>query len=84
LFTELDPHDPAYEPLESLLAKADEEFNLGNLDESANHIESSQWAKATRAYTRAQVRALQVIQALHPAPDKPQDFGVWRNKDMAI
>jgi hypothetical protein len=76
LFTDLDPHDPAYKPLESILAIAEEEFNLGNLVEAADNIEASHWAKATRAYTRAQVRALQVTQALHTAPDKPEDFDV--------
>jgi hypothetical protein len=76
LFTELDPHDPAYKPLQSLLSKAEEEFNLGNHDESGSNIELSQWAKATRSYTRAQVRALQVIQALLPVPETPEDFDV--------
>ena len=76
LFTELDQHDPAYKPLECLLAKAEEEFNLGNRVESAGSKGLSQWAIATRAYTRAQVRALQVIQALDPAPEKPEDFNV--------
>ncbi|MGZ9234157.1 MAG: hypothetical protein ACXW4E_01405 [Anaerolineales bacterium] len=33
-------------------------------------------AKALRAYTRAQVRANQVIEALCPPPSKPGDFGI--------
>ena len=33
-------------------------------------------AKALRAYTRAQVRANQVLDALYPPPSKPGDFGI--------
>lgn len=76
LFSELDSHDAAYKPLESLLANAEEQFNLGNLLEADGNTTLSPWAKATRAYTRAQVRALQVIQVLHPVPEKPEDFDV--------
>lgn len=79
LLTALDKQDPAYEALEGILAQAEKEFRMGNTGESTNDMELSQWAKATRAYTRAQVRALQVIQGLHPAPEKPEDFGVQGN-----
>ncbi len=76
LFTDLDLYDAAHKPLGRLLAKTEEEFNVGHQVESAGNKDLSQWAKASRAYTCAQVRALQVIQALHPAPHKPEDFGV--------
>ena len=74
LLSELDQQSPSYLPLEGLLAQAGQEFEKGNAPDS--DVSSAHWAKATRAFTRAQVRALQVIQALCPAPASPSDFGV--------
>lgn len=46
LFTDLDPQDSAYKPLDSILAIAEEEFNLGNRVEAADNTETSPWAKS--------------------------------------
>jgi hypothetical protein len=76
LFSQLGQQDPAYEPLKDILSQAEKEFQTGDLIRSENGMTPAHWAKATRAFTRAQVRALQVIQALEPALDKPEDFGL--------
>jgi hypothetical protein len=76
LFSQLGQQDPAYEPLKDLLSQAGKDVQIGNLIRSESGMMPSHWAKATRAFTRAQVRALQVIQALEPAPNKPEDFGL--------
>ena len=76
LLADLDVKDPAYEPLEELMAQAESEFEIGFLNESNIDPDLSQFAKSTRAFTRAQVRALQVIQALQPSPATPADFGI--------
>jgi hypothetical protein len=49
---------------------------MGNLIRSENGKTSDHWAKATRTFNRAQVQALQVIQALEPAPNKPEALGL--------
>ena len=76
LLADLDPQDPAHTPLEELMAQAEYEFKTGSMNESTSNPDLSQSAKSTRAFTRAQVRALQVIQALQPAPETPADFGI--------
>ena len=76
LLADLDMQDPAYKPLEELMAQAEFEFEIGSVNESTNDPDLSQSAKSTRAFTRAQVRALQVIQALRPVPETPADFGM--------
>ncbi len=74
LLTGLGRQDPAYPPLANLLTQAEKEFKMGSDPVSDSRPEY--WAKATRAYTRAQVRALQVIQALHPTLQTPAEFGI--------
>jgi hypothetical protein len=69
----LSPPDVAYGPLQELLDLAQREFDDGRDHErAARHAAKGDsiylWARATRAYTRAQVRALQVHQALFPPP----------------
>ncbi len=76
LLASLDMQDPAYKPLEELMAQAESEFEIGSANEFTNDPGLSQSAKSTRAFTRAQVRALQVIQALRPVPETPADFGM--------
>lgn len=54
-----------------LLQEAKKEFESGmlleeNVSERRENDRVYQWAKATRAFTRAQVRAKQVINALQP------------------
>jgi len=68
--------DVAGESLKALLDLAQHEFKSGqSCEEAANSAVGNAsiyaWARATRAYTRAQVRALQVYQALVPPPDRP-------------
>jgi hypothetical protein len=72
----LAPCDVAYEPLTMLLDLAQREFEAGEGHEAAAGVVAEGnsiygWARATRAYTRAQVRALQVCQSLFPPPYGP-------------
>jgi hypothetical protein len=67
--TTLAPADVAYEPLTMLLDLAQGEFEAGQghahgARQAAKENSIYDWARATRAYTRAQVRALQVYQSL--------------------
>ena len=67
-------------PLDELLARAQEELADGKRHEKAAQQAAADkavydWARATRAHTRAQVRALQVYEALVPPPNKPEDLG---------
>jgi len=78
---QLNRSNAAYEPLQALLVRAESEFAGGQESELAagqanGHTSTYAWARATRAYTRAQVRALQVYQALVPPPNKPEDLGL--------
>ncbi len=72
--------DAAYKPLKDLLDRAEREFERGEhfkvsigreTGENAIYI----LARATRAFTRAQVRARQVSNALVPPPRTPEDLG---------
>ena len=78
-FTKLETSDAAYEPLKRLLNIARSEAEEGRAhEESAKKADGNEslynWAKATRSYTRAQVRAKQAYNALVPPPDKPEDL----------
>jgi hypothetical protein len=78
-FTKLETSDAAYEPLKRLLNIARSELEEGKAhEESAKKADGNEspynWAKATRSYTRAQVRAKQAYNALVPPPDKPEDL----------
>jgi hypothetical protein len=66
----------AYEPLRVLLDLGQREFEAGQghargARQAAEEDSIYDWARATRAYTRAQVRALQVYQSLFPPPHGP-------------
>ncbi len=66
--------------LEDLLNSAKDEYNRGsnfqNLEENAEKNYSLyNYARALRAFTRAQVRALQGYNYLSPPPNKPENFG---------
>jgi hypothetical protein len=68
--------DPAYTPLKNLLSLAQRDFEIGlNYEDgakiTAGHDQVYHWGRAVRAFTRAQVRALQVEQALVPPPNQP-------------
>ena len=47
----------------------------GQLKKTERNEAVYSWASAIRAYTRAQVNALQAYQALVPPPSKPEDLG---------
>jgi hypothetical protein len=69
---------PAYQFLISLLEQAQQEYAAGSAIEPQTGEQTGLniWAKATRCYTRAQVRAMQVVETIQPPPSKPEDFGV--------
>jgi hypothetical protein len=73
--------DPAYQPLAALLGLARRELASGEGHESAagnsrGNEAVYNWARATRAHSRAQVRARQVCNALVPPPSRPEDLGL--------
>jgi hypothetical protein len=72
------PQDQNHQPLETLLAHAQAEFNQGiAVEEQSGKGEPLRGlSRATRCYTRAQVRAMQVAEAIQPPPSRPQDFGL--------
>lgn len=66
-------------PLKGFLEESQKEFEDGlNAENEAKAINGNKavysWSKAARKFTRAQVRALQVIQAIEPPPSTPEDF----------
>ncbi|UCE95791.1 MAG: hypothetical protein JSV51_08805 [Candidatus Bathyarchaeota archaeon] len=66
---EVQTSDTAYSPLEEYLNIAEEQFGIGaSYENSANKTKGNErvynWAGAVRAFTRSQVRARQVINAL--------------------
>jgi hypothetical protein len=70
---------PSYQHLDGLLERAAQEYELGQRFETAARTahESAaiyEWSRATRAYTRAQVRARQVINTLVPPAVSPEDL----------
>jgi hypothetical protein len=70
----------AYQPLHEFLVTANSEFEQGDkFAKKATKTEGNEavynWARATRAYTRAQVNALQAYQVLVPPANKPEDLG---------
>ncbi len=71
----LEKKDVAYAPLKALTDMARDELKKGeNSETAANKAQVSEsiyeYSRALRAYTRSQVRALQVYQALVPPPVK--------------
>jgi hypothetical protein len=70
---------PSYQRLDGLLERAAREYELGQRFEAAAKTahESAaiyDWSRATRAYTRAQVRARQVLNALVPPAASSEDL----------
>ena len=73
--------DVAFKPLEKMLAQAQGEFANGEnhitaVSNSSVNDSIFNWSKATRFFTRAQVHAKQVYNALVLPPKKPEDFGL--------
>lgn len=67
---------PVIVPLNKFLEQAQQEYEAGiktekEAKETTGNLSIYGWSKASRNYTRAQVRALQVIQAIKPPPHKP-------------
>jgi hypothetical protein len=80
--TEMPRHEisaPSYQHLDGLLERAAQEYELGQRFETTartahESVAIYEWSRATRAYTRAQVRARQVINALIPPAASPEDL----------
>ncbi len=74
------PRNAVREPLETLVNQAQSELGQGlSLEAKASTGGTAAlpvWAKAARCFTRVQVRAMQVVEAIEPPPSKPEDFGV--------
>jgi hypothetical protein len=65
--------------MRALLDLAQSEFKRGRgYEDAAGNAAGNEsvyeWARATRAYTRAQIRALQVCQALVPPSDNQSEL----------
>jgi hypothetical protein len=76
LLADLDQSDPACEPLEALLKAALSELENGDSGNAEVGDGAAGLAKLARSYTRAQVRARQVINALVPPATSPEDLGL--------
>ena len=74
------PQNSARGRLEMLINQAQSEMGQGlSLEARARNGGTAalrEWAKATRCFTRAQVRAMQVVEAVEPPPSSPEHFGV--------
>lgn len=71
----LNEHDTAYEPLNELIRQAGENFEKGEQKSNFSGKKSIySLSKSVRAYTRAQVRAKQVLNALVPLPENLEDL----------
>ncbi|MFC1960312.1 hypothetical protein ACFLYO_06350 [Chloroflexota bacterium] len=80
---------PARDRLKSLLARAEQEMEAGiacEADASTDQASTPvyEWARATRAYTRAQVRARQVVNTLTPPPTSPEDLNVEAKVESTV
>ncbi len=66
--------------LTSLLEQAQREYNTGMAVEqqAAGQAGPAGWAKATRFFTRAEVRAMQVVEAIEPPPANPEQIHLER------
>jgi hypothetical protein len=74
LFAELDRQDPAYGPVEAFLAAARSELEAGDAARAEAANDAAGLARLVRAYTRSQVRARQVINALVPPATSPEEL----------
>ncbi len=84
----LNYHDPAYAPLDALYNQAVIEWTKGDFWRGSDTVGYTltkkpkedegiyYWAKATRAFTKCQLLARKVYQALKPPPTKPSDLGL--------
>jgi len=73
--------DVGYAPLNELYSVANKEYYQGNNFYaqgvlSSGHDANFNLARAVTAYTRAQAHALQLYEALNPAPTSPSDLGL--------
>lgn len=73
--------DSAYTALDKVLSHASVDYRKGRyyeaLAERSKGNESVyNWSKAVRAFTKSQIRARQVYNALVPPADKPEDMGL--------
>jgi hypothetical protein len=76
-FEQLDRQSPAGAHLRQWLEQAEQELRAGDaLCQASGDPEKDiyTWSRATRSYTRAQVRAQQVTQAVMPPPCRPEDL----------
>jgi hypothetical protein len=73
LYVNLDHHNPAYDTLGDFLTTARAELKAGDA-EAEEQDSIGGLARLVRFYTRAQVRARQVINALVPPATRPEDL----------
>jgi len=79
MMLEINPTNPMVPPLKNFLEESLLELGAGiearkmAKQNFGNHAVYA-WSRATRNFTRAQVRALQVIQAIEPPPSKPEQL----------
>jgi hypothetical protein len=74
LFARLDRRDPAYDSVGRLLKAARTELEAGDAANTEAGDTVAGLARLARAYTRAQVRARQAINALVPPAASPEDL----------
>jgi hypothetical protein len=73
--------DTGYQPLNDLYALANKEYYQGNNFYSkallsSGHEANFYFSKSVTAFTRSQVHAMQLYEALVPAPTSPSDLGL--------
>jgi hypothetical protein len=74
LFAGLDRRDPAYDSMAGFLKAARTDFEAGDAARMETGEAVAGLARLARAYTRAQVRARQVINALVPPATSPEEL----------
>jgi hypothetical protein len=74
LFARIDRRDPAYDSLDGFLTAARSELKAGDAARAKAGDATAGLSRRARAYTRAQVRARQVINALVPPATSPEDL----------
>ena len=70
----LDRNDPAYDSVNGFLTVARSELEAGDAARTLAGNAAAELARLARAYTRAQVRARQVINALIPPATSPEEL----------
>jgi hypothetical protein len=76
LFAKLDQSNPAYDALDTFLTTARAELKTGDVARAEAQDTIVGLARLVRTYTRAQVRARQVINALVPPATSPEDLAM--------